>query len=1098
MSAPKIDPRNSTQILKQITDLVPFYTPEWKAAEETDSGMALLKIFAQMLEGVINRLNQVPDKNFIAFLNMLGFKLLPAEQARAPVTFMLSTGATEPVLILSGTQVSAAPAQNGEPVVFETENNILVTPATLMEAISTSPEHDSIFSLPPGFLENQITSFSATLVSTAKLDEKKLFLDKTDGLAQGDIIKIEDVYNPEYVEVFQITDTKVDLIDKIKDYHSAGTTVRKVTDLELFSGKNIQQHILYLAHRDLFNIKDPVEIKLEIDLLGNIIKLISFNCVTWEYWGEKTVEGIKVTDWYPFDSIFLLPIDSVGYIATFIKNNNDQLKEHEINGIKSFWIRCIVNPLKINDVKKVEIDTIKVNVKSCQEKPDVGKPDLFFYNDVPLDNESDEIYPFGRRPKTSDIFYIASQEVFSKKGLKVLLKFNLELEPEPDGAVTELNPNYPSLSWEYWNGTGWVKLGTITENFSVAADDKVVEFQCPSDITPTVVNGQLNYWIKTHIISGDYGREEMLEEIVKENGEEYSKFVLKPNFKLPKLKNFRVDYEQENFLSPETCITFNNLEYRERTEENKKTVTRFKPFYPLDDAHQALYLGFDTPPLKGPMSFFFSLEEQEYTEFNRPRIEWEYLRVENSTGQWVKLEVLDETQGLTQTGILEFIGPPDFGELTLFGKKLFWIRAVDVEDKFQPINPYFLLPEHLREIPPAPKIKAIHLNTVYATQVETVKDEILGSSDGTGNQTFTFLKSPVISEEVFINEVNSLTGGEMKSLKESNRFVIEEIIDDQGNVSEFRVKWEPVEDIKFAGATDRVYEMDRAKGKILFGDGVNGAVPPMGTDNIRANYCSGGGAKGNVGVGEIKDLSTSIAFVDNVSNPEAAFGGFDTEIVTEALARGPLTIKNRNRAVTVEDYENLALQASRGIARAKCLPDFNDAGLFETGWVTILIVPGSNEIRPTPSRELKRRVENYLRERAVNVVVSPRYLMVRGPVFIEISVNATLIAASYDTVPIVEQKAFEKVRDFLHPLTGGQDSIGWDFGRLPCLSDIFNLLESINGMDHVERLSMVISDQEGNQIEVTSDQFIDAQTSPYALIYSGSHSIVVKGPAPGS
>src|ERR1700749_1414088 len=131
--APKIDGRDMDAILKEVRALAPVYVPEWGAAGETGAGAALLKIYAKLLEGLIRRLNDVPPKNFIAFLDMLGVKLLPAQPARAPLTFLLSTGAKESVAIPARSQAAAAPPAGGDPLVFETERAILPTPAKLHE-----------------------------------------------------------------------------------------------------------------------------------------------------------------------------------------------------------------------------------------------------------------------------------------------------------------------------------------------------------------------------------------------------------------------------------------------------------------------------------------------------------------------------------------------------------------------------------------------------------------------------------------------------------------------------------------------------------------------------------------------------------------------------------------------------------------------------------------------------------------------------------------------------------------------------------------------------------------------------------------------------
>src|SRR6516164_8596473 len=76
LQSPPIDSRTQDDILAQVQALAPFYTPEWDATQQTGAGAALMEIFADLVDGLIQRLNQVPNNNLIAFLNMLGVQLL--------------------------------------------------------------------------------------------------------------------------------------------------------------------------------------------------------------------------------------------------------------------------------------------------------------------------------------------------------------------------------------------------------------------------------------------------------------------------------------------------------------------------------------------------------------------------------------------------------------------------------------------------------------------------------------------------------------------------------------------------------------------------------------------------------------------------------------------------------------------------------------------------------------------------------------------------------------------------------------------------------------------------------------------------------------
>ena len=72
-----------------------------------DVGFVLSRIFADIYRQIITRLNKVPERNFIAFLNMLGFTLSTSVAAKVPVKFNLVKGTPEDILVLAGTKVTA-------------------------------------------------------------------------------------------------------------------------------------------------------------------------------------------------------------------------------------------------------------------------------------------------------------------------------------------------------------------------------------------------------------------------------------------------------------------------------------------------------------------------------------------------------------------------------------------------------------------------------------------------------------------------------------------------------------------------------------------------------------------------------------------------------------------------------------------------------------------------------------------------------------------------------------------------------------------------------------------------------------------------------
>ena len=117
----------------------------WKPAdnEEKDAGEALIRIFAKMVKSVSDRLNQAPDKNFLAFLDLIGGRLKPPQPAKVPLTFYLAEGSSVDGLVPAYTQMSAPPTEGSdEEIVFETDEELVVTTAQLEAVFVTEPNQD--------------------------------------------------------------------------------------------------------------------------------------------------------------------------------------------------------------------------------------------------------------------------------------------------------------------------------------------------------------------------------------------------------------------------------------------------------------------------------------------------------------------------------------------------------------------------------------------------------------------------------------------------------------------------------------------------------------------------------------------------------------------------------------------------------------------------------------------------------------------------------------------------------------------------------------------------------------------------------------------
>jgi hypothetical protein len=623
---------------------------------------------------------------------------------------------------------------------------------------------------------------------------------------------------------------------------------------------------------------------------------------------------------------------------------------------------------------------------------------------------------------------------------------------DPD--QTELRPE---LSWEYWNGRGWVALAVKdeTKKFLIKG---TVTFTLPEDIEKTEVAGQENYWIRARIVGGDYGRE-LFSVDPATNKIKVEKDPIRP----PLVKKLGISYAVTQMKPPQLCLIFNNLNYLDQTAANVTPDKHFSPYIPLSDTGKAVYFGFDRAFDGGPIRTYFAARELEVDERNKPKLTWEFA----FNNDWSLMLAEDDTDAFTKPEFVSLLLREGFQNRQQFGQALFWLRATLAAGSWTK----------------SPLFEGVFINTVEALQARTILEEIVGSSTGIKNQLFRLQQLPVIEdEEIRVREI--LTDDEREQLiAELGEEAVLALKDQQDRILETWIRWTEVQEFFDSEPGSRHYRLDRATGELEFGDGVRGRIPAIGGDNIKAfSYQAGGGAGGNVKPGEITSAVTAVAGVDSVINPVSGGGGSEAATNDDMLVIGPEQISNRGRAVTPDDFEQLAREASREVRKALCLPNRNAAGRPESGWTSVYIVPDSRAAEPMPSLELRRAVQRFLAQRADVTLVDQEHIFVGPPQYVPVSVDVTVFARSLDVVASAEQSVRRQLDQFLHPLTGGPAGEGWDFGRDLAASDLYSLLEDIGEVDHVGPLRLLFGDKESEErVEVGAN----------ALVASGTHKITM-------
>jgi predicted phage baseplate assembly protein len=349
--------------------------------------------------------------------------------------------------------------------------------------------------------------------------------------------------------------------------------------------------------------------------------------------------------------------------------------------------------------------------------------------------------------------------------------------------------------------------------------------------------------------------------------------------------------------------------------------------------------------------------------------------------------------------------------------------------------------------------------TAIASHSQRIHLENLGRSNGEPGQLFKLQNTPILALNPAENETIMIDGLE-------------------GQAPEL---WKQVSDFSGSGPNDKHFVCDYVTGEISFGPALRnpqgiqeqwGAIPPFGSLIIMTAYRTGGSTEGNVGSKTITVLKSSIPYIDTVINYRSATGGTNSESLEHALMRGPRTLRARNRAVTAEDFEVLTREATGGVARVRCLtPGSTDrAGLsngdwVEPGTVVLTVVPEVEaelrELRPEHleiSAGMRSDIISYLDERRLLTT----QLDLTIPKYQWVTIQTRIKTFNSFVNERVKREAERRLYSFIRPVQGGPDpglrfevpGEGWPFGRILYISEIYPILQTIEGVEFVEKVEL--------------------------------------------
>ena len=236
-------------------------------------------------------------------------------------------------------------------------------------------------------------------------------------------------------------------------------------------------------------------------------------------------------------------------------------------------------------------------------------------------------------------------------------------------------------------------------------------------------------------------------------------------------------------------------------------------------------------------------------------------------------------------------------------------------------------------------------------------------------------------------------------------------------------------------------------------------------------------------------LKTSVPYVARVENRVAAVGGAEAESLEDAKARGPLLLRSRGRAVTAEDFEELARDVAPEVARVHCVAEPD-----ERAGVRLLVVPyvtddelgriPLEDLRP-PADALERISTSLDRQRLVGT-----RLLVQPPDYVGLTVVVSLTARPRFDPGEVRIDVLKALYRLYHPLVGGPDGTGWPVGRTVAAHEVHATLAAIGGVDMTRevRVQLFPADPATGQRGAATERL---DLPPTALVHSFDHQVRV-------
>lgn len=1027
---PDIDPRDAETVARQTAALAQRFSG-WPSGDATDAGTALVGAFAAMAQQVIVRLNQMPDRHFLAYLRMLGLEPRPPQAAQVPLTFTPTAG-TRGVLVPTGTQVRGQRA-DGTDATFYTSDALELMPASTQaveRAITYQPDADLVADNSARATGEQAGNYSLLTGHTPVMHAAYLSADGVLSAVDAEAgirVSIACVSEAEARRWMALQDTIGSRLEPILVWEYASSAVGDWTPIgiteRVVEGSDCRFVFDLPLDMAACSLPDAPEVAPAYWIRARLSEWPEAAIPAWRGATISAVDPVQTPAGPPRQVQFNgVPVDTgkdyypLGWQPVF----NDA---------------CTLVYGALPDATDAMV-TIGVSLSEADEplrttdSPtvvwEVGRGDTWTRVQCQcVDADDGRDNPDVARLKASGTASFALPGPF-----------------DADPPVLRLR----LIQGDYGKGVVVASSGTSGDDVGTAT-------------------GVIDDGYRPPILSGLVARVSYTPSATAlcmiDNGEG----LRHEAFGVPS-----VPFQRRDDRQPAFYLAFGTS---------------------LGQGSVSIYL--DVAPLSTQEST--SSQRQAWQDDAAPAVvQWDYSapsRADRGVRQWKPLDVADGTHGFLQSGFLRFIAPADHTPSAQFGSTpLYWLRARLASGGYAlPPRAGRVLPNSVAATD-AREVRDEVLGSSRQTPGQTFRlahtpvlaDPRLVVREPTAPDADELTRLQAVPGPSAMTWVHARAGEQSTATTERT-----------ASLGTAWVCWKQVGSFAASGPRDRHYTLDHQTGTVTFGDGRNGMVPPAGEDNIAmAGYRSGGGAGGNLEAGTLNRLATAVAQVASVDNHVAASGGADGESIDAVMDWGPRLLRHRGRATARQDYEDLVRQAFPQVAKVCAIAPRHDPtsgpdDVAGAGAVLVVVVPDVPMPCPTPTAGLLRQVGDHLRARMPPTV----QLRLSGPDWLVVDVRARVIANVMDRAQALQENLERAVRGFLDPLSGGFDRSGWRLGQMVHDSDLIRRLNQLPGVDGVQSLDVVrTSVCDGKIDEVVADTALTA-----LLVCAGSVQIRITGSA---